>query len=65
MEGYFATFFENVRNEKSLLLLLSSTDEGILGQTGFTDHEIKRIKNLALKNYVDKKHGQNFLLYNF
>ena len=49
MEGYFATIFENVRHERSLILLLSLTDPDILKQSKFTDDEINIIKNLALE----------------
>ena len=41
--------FEDVRNERSLYLLSSTTDPDILGQSKFTDHEIKIIKDLALE----------------
>ena len=49
MESYFATMFEDVRHERSLILLLSLTDPDILRQTKFTDDEIEIIKNLALE----------------
>ena len=49
MEAYFATIFEDVRHERSLVLLLSLTDPDILKQSNFTDHEIDIIKNLALE----------------
>ena len=49
MEQYFATMFEDVRHEKSLILLLSLTDPDILRQSKFTDHEIDFIKNIALE----------------
>ena len=57
MESYFATEFEDVRHERSLILLLSLTDPDILKQTKFTDDEIKIIKNLAL----EKLHRQRIL----
>ena len=41
--------FEDVRKERSLLLLLSLTDPDILKQSGFRDHEIKIIENLVLQ----------------
>ena len=47
MEQYFATMFEDVRHERSLILLLTLTDPGILRQSKFTDYEIDIIKNLA------------------
>ena len=57
MEAYFATMFEDVRHERSLILLLSLTDPDILKQSKFTDDEIKIIKNLAL----EKLHRQRIL----
>ena len=53
MEIYFATLFEDVGHEKSLMLLLSLTDEGILRGVGFLDHNT--IKNLALENLHRQK----------
>ena len=44
MEAYFNTIFEDVRHERSLILLLSLTDPDILKQSKFTDGEIKIIK---------------------
>ena len=40
--------FENVRHERSLLLLVSLTDPDVLGQSKFTDYEIDIIKHLDL-----------------
>ena len=57
MEEYFSTVFEYVRHERPLFLLLSLTDPDILKQTGFMDHEIEIIKNLAL----EKLHRQGIL----
>ena len=57
MESYFATMFEDVRHERSLILLLSLTDPDILKQSKFTDDEINIIKNLAL----EKLHRQRIL----
>ena len=48
MEAYFATVFEDVRLERSLILLLSLVEPSILKQRKFTDREIEIIKNLAL-----------------
>ena len=47
MDKYFATVFEFVRHERSLIFLLSLTDPGILKQSKFTDLEITFIKSLA------------------
>ena len=49
MEQHFATMFEDVRHERSLILLLSLTDPDILKQPKFTDDEMNIIKNLALE----------------
>ena len=57
MEQYFATMFEDVRHERSLILFLSLTDPDILKQSKFTDDEINIIKNLAL----EKLHRQRIL----
>ena len=49
MEQYFNTIFEDIRHERSLILLLSLTEPDILKQSKFTDHEIEIIKNIALE----------------
>ena len=50
MEAYFDSIFEDVRHERSLLLLLSIVEPDILRQSKFLDHEIEIIKNIALEN---------------
>ena len=57
MEKYFSTLFEDVRYERRVILVLSLTDEGILNQNGFTEDEIKIIKNIALQ----KVHKQRII----
>ena len=57
MEQYFSNLFEDIRHERSLILLLSLTDPDILKQSKYTDDEIKIIKNLAL----EKLHRQRIL----
>ena len=57
MEAYSSTMSEDVRHERSLMLLLSLTDPDILKQSKITDHEVKTIKNLAL----EKLHRQRIL----
>ena len=49
MEQNFAMIFEDVRYERSLILLLSLVEPSILKQSKFTDHEIDIIRNLALE----------------
>ena len=58
MDNYFSNLFENIYNEGSLIILLSLTDPDILRQSNFTDHEINKIKKLAL----EKVHRQSILL---
>ena len=55
MEAYFNTIFEDVRFERSLILLLSLTEPNILKQSKFTDHEIEIIKNIALEKIFRQK----------
>ena len=57
MEAYFNTIFEDIRYERSLILLLSLIEPDILKQSKFTDHEIEIIKNIAL----EKLHRQRNL----
>ena len=57
MEAHFNTIFEDVRHERSLILLLSLVEPSILKQSTFTDQEIEIIKNLAL----EKLHRQRIL----
>ena len=49
MEQYFNIIFEDVRHERSLILILSLTDPHILKQSKFTDDRINNIKDLALE----------------
>ena len=48
MEQYFSNLFEDIRYERSVILLLSLTDPDILRQSKFTDPEINIIKDIAL-----------------
>ena len=57
MEQYFDNNFEDVRHERSLLLLLAIVEPDILKQSKFTDHEINIIKDIA----SDKIHRQRIL----
>ena len=51
MEAYFNTIFEDVRHERSLILLLAIVEPDILKQSKFLDHEIEIIKNIALEKF--------------
>ena len=57
MEAYFSNLFEDIRIERSMILILSLIDSDILKQSKFTDDEINIIKNLAL----EKLHRQRIL----
>ena len=57
MENYFSNLFEDVRHERSLILLLSLTDPDILKRSKFTDDEKNIMKNFAL----EKLHRQRKL----
>ena len=61
MEQYFATIFEDVRHERSLILLLSLVEPDIMKQSKFTDHKIDIIKKIA----VEKIHRQRILKETF
>ena len=47
MEADFKTTFEDIRHERSLILLLSLVEPDILKQSKFADHEIDFLKNIA------------------
>ena len=55
MEAYFNTIFEDVRHERSLILLLNLVEPSILKQSKLTDHEIDIIKNIALEKLHRQK----------
>ena len=65
--------FEDVRIERSLIILLSKTDQDILKQSKYADHEEKIIRKLALeklhrqrlkKQYVAVRLLQYYFLFN-
>ena len=49
--------FEDIRHERSLILILSLTDRDILKQSNYTDDEINLVITLAL----EKLHRQRIL----
>ena len=57
MEAYFNTIFEDVRHERSLIILLNLFEPDILKKSKFADHEIDIFKNIAL----EKLHRQRNL----
>ena len=50
MEKYFATIFEDVRHERSLILLISLKHSDMLKQSKVTDDERIMITNFAVEN---------------
>ena len=58
---YFDSIFEDVRHERSLILLLSIVETDILKPSKFLDHELETIKNIAL----EKLHRQRNLKRNY
>ena len=50
MKQYFNTIFEDIRYERSLILLLCLVEPDILKQSKLIDHELEIIKNIALEN---------------
>ena len=57
MEAYFSILCEDVRHERSLILLLALTDPDILKQSKFLDDERNILKNHAL----EKLHRQRMV----
>ena len=60
MDKYFASLFDDIRHERSLILIISIIDSDILKQTGFTDDEIEIIKNLALEKLHRQKNLKEY-----
>ena len=55
MEQYFPTILEDVRHERSPILLLSLIEPDIMKKSEFTDHEIDIIKNIALEKLLGQR----------
>ena len=55
MEAYFSNLFGDVRHERPLNLLKSLTNVAMIKPAGFTDHERKISKNVALGNLQRQK----------
>ena len=63
MEQYFNTIFEDIRHERSLVLLSSLVEPDILKQSKFLDHEIEIIKNIALEKLHRQRNLKKLLLW--
>ena len=55
MEQNFDSIFEDVRHQRSLILLFSLVETDILKQSNFADHEIKILKNIALEKLLRQR----------
>ena len=55
MEQYISNLFEDVRHERSLILLLPLTHPEILKQSKLTDDELNIIKHIALEKIHREK----------
>ena len=60
MDQYFATIFEDIRHDRSLILILSVVDPDILRQSKFTDHEIDIIKKIALEKLYRQRNLKEY-----
>ena len=55
MESYFATLFEDIRHERSLILILSLTDSNLLNiKLASQTIKLRLSKTLLFKNFKDK-----------
>ena len=65
MEQYFATTFEDVRHERSLILLLSLLEPDTLKQSKFTGDEIEIIKKYYSREIVKTTHSERDYCFAF
>ena len=61
MQCYFSNLFEDVRHERSLILVVSLTEPDILKQSKFTDDEINIIKFIALEKLHRERKLKEFV----
>ena len=55
MEAYCDSIFEDVRHERSLILLFSVVEPDILRQSKFLDHAIEIIGIIALEKLLEQR----------
>ena len=65
MEQYFNTVFEDIRHERSLILLLSLIEPDLLRQSEFADLEVDIIKNFALEKLNRQRNLKEFVALDF
>ena len=61
MEAYFDSIFEDVRHERSVILLLSILEPDILRQSKFLDQEIEIIKIIALEKLHTQRNPKEII----
>ena len=64
MEQYFNTIFEDIRHERTLILLLSLLEPDILRQSKFLDYEIENLKNIALEKLHRQRNPKEIIALN-
>ena len=61
MEQYFSKLFEDIRYERSPILLLSLVEPDIRKQSNFTDNEVSIIKDIALEKLFRQRNLKEFV----
>ena len=61
MEAYFDNIFEDVRHERSLILLLSKVEPDILRRSKFIYHEVENIENIGLEKLHRQRNLKEFV----
>ena len=64
MKAYFDNIFEDVRHERSLILLPSKVEPDILKQSKFLDHEIEIIKNITFEKLHRQRNLKEYFAMN-
>ena len=63
METYFSNLFEDIRYERSLILLLSLTNPDDLKQSKFTDDEINKAKNSCFRKITQTENVRRIFCF--
>ena len=60
MEAYFSNLFEDIRCDRSLILILSLVELDIKKQSKFTDSEVSIIKDIALEKIFRQRNLKEY-----
>ena len=63
IEQYFNNIFEDIRHERSLIILLAIVEPDILRQRKLLDHELENIKNIALEKLHIQRNLKKILAF--